>query len=546
MKKRTRVLSAVLAVIMLIAMVSGCAAQQNGNSSSGNKNSANTAGGTLKLGIFNHGYGDEFLYKLAEAFTAKTGIDTVVDKSSSAAGWVNSAVLSGAENNDIDVFFDINPTAMSHVAVKNYLKGYERAYVDLSDIYDSKLEGYDTDKTLEELAYDYSMRACTWGGKDAGYGDGKQYFVNWAAGIEGIVYNVDLFEKYNLEVPKTTNEMFEVMEKMKTISKGTYAKNEDGYIIYPFTYSGKVNYLNYPYWVWWAQYDGIETFENAREGKDANGNYSAQSAKTEGKLSAMQIVAKMLDEDNKYADPDSQGRSFTDAQVLFLAGQAFMMSTGDWLEREMSANFNDSININFMPIPLNSDMVIKCDSVKTDEQLSEVVSYIDGDTKEKPSYVSDKDLAYIKSARSMYNSEGNQHIAYIPAYSDQIDAGKQFLQFMLSKEGQEIMLQYAYGNMAMINVDITKFDYYESLSPLQQSKFAVLNKGGEATLTGMCYTHPMNYAGGAGILYGNSLESMFGVSKQSKSFKTPLEAFQEQAKLAGDWSEKMKKAGVTN
>ena len=532
MNTKMRIISIALALLMVLPMVlGGCSGNQGGDVTSA----------TLQIGVVNKGYGDQFAYKLAEAFQAKTGIDTKVVKSNS-SNWTETAIKAGPRNNDIDVIFDINNLAMKNLATAYYVDGYERAYADLSDIYNAKLDGYNTDKTLKEMVFPYALASSTWGGEGAGYGDGKQYFVNWASGVEGIVYNKALFEKYGLSVPKTTDEMFALMDQMKALN----AVNEDGYKIYPISYSGKVNYLHYPQLVWWAQYDGIDTFNNILQGKDANGNYTAESQKTVGKLSSFSIVADMLSADNGYADPNSTGYSFTDAQVFFLAGQSFMMSTGDWLEREMSTNFEGNMDIAFMPIPVNSDITAKCTTVKTDAQLAEVISYIDGDITEKPSYVSDADLAYIKSARSMYCSEGNQHICYIPAYSNNVENAKKFIQFMLSKEGQEIMLQYSYGNMAMLNVDLSQFNYYNSLSKLQRSKHNIVQGNGGATFVGKNYVHPMYYAGGMELTY-ELMEQAFGVVSGSGSYKTARQFWeQEYSRVATNFSNMMSQAGLSN
>ena len=42
--------------------------------------------------------------------------------------------------------------------------------------------------------FPYSLAACTWGGEELGYGDGKQYFVNWASGVEGIGFAIPIDE----------------------------------------------------------------------------------------------------------------------------------------------------------------------------------------------------------------------------------------------------------------------------------------------------------------------------------------------------------------
>ena len=535
MKKIKKQVLAYLLIAVLATLACGCGGSKGG-SVGGNSD-------VLKIGVENKGYGDEFAYELVKAFTKKTGIEAEVVKSSS-VDWIDPVLKSGAKNNDIDVFFDINEGYMKTIAVEGYLTGYDRAYVDLSDIYDAVPEGYDTDKTLEEIVFPYSLSACTWGGEEEGYGDGKQYFINWATGLEGLMYNVGLFEKYNLSVPKTTEELFKLMDKMKAVDNGNYAKNDEGLTIYPFAYSGKVNYTSYLATVWMAQYDGIETFDNMLKGKDADGNYSVNSLRTAGRLSAMQNVAKMLDQDKKYTDANAIAQSFTNVQVLFLDEQAFMMSTGDWLEREMSSNFDKNADIAFMKIPVNSDIIKSCTSIKTDKQLSEVVSYVDGDTKERPSYVTDEDLARIQSARSMYCCEGNQHVAYIPAYSNNVESAKKFLQFMVSKDGQEIMLDNAYGNMAMLNLDVSEFDGYKKLSQLQKSKYKLLYG---ATLVGNRYVHPMNYAGGVKVWYGDSMEAAFGAIKSSDAYREPAKFFMSTYNaVSTEWADWIYRAGVSN
>lgn len=537
MKKEKKGLALILGAVMLAQVLWGC-------TSPGKAPEQEADSSTLQIGIVAKGYGDEFAYKLAEAFEVKTGIKTEVVKSSAASDWVNGQLLAGAENNDIDIIFDINPRAMRNVAVENYVKGYERAYVDLSEIYDEVPEGYDTDRTLKELISSNALSASTWGSTDGDYGNGKQYFAVYATGMEGLIYNADLFETYNIEIPKTTNELFGAMDQIKELG----AKNDDGRDIYPYVYSGKANYSNYLGVAWWAQYDGVAVFNNMLEGKDASGNYTADSLKSAGKLSAMTIVSKILDRDNGYTDESCYTQSFTDAQMKFLDGQAFMMSTGEWIEREMQSNFEgQSLNIAMMRIPVNSDIILQCDSVKTEEQLSETIAYIDGEG-EKPSYLSDTDLARLKEARSVYCSEGSQHIAYIPAYSNMAEEAKDFFRFMYSKEGQEIMLRYSYGNMAPLNVDITGFDYYESLSNFQKSKYIMQTSGVGINLVGNNYYHPMAYAGSVETFYNTpTMENAFGAVKASDTYMTAEEIWlADYNRMAAKWANNMSQAGVSN
>lgn len=541
MKKK--IVVCMLTGLMLISSLAGCSlgrAQTDTNDLS--------EGDVLKLGVLAKGYGDEYVYALAEAYETKTGVKTIVEKSTPLDTALRSMVQAGEEINDIDIFFDIWNTGMNAVATKNYVNGYERAFVSLSDIYDKELEGYGTGKTLKETVMPYALQACTWGGEE-GFGDGEQYFVCYVTGMEGLVYNATLFEKYGLEVPKTTNQMFTLMEQMKKLDNGTYAKNDDGRNIYPYIYSGNVNYTNFPAKAWWAQYDGLEVFELAQKGKNADGVYTVDSLKSAGKLSAFNIASKLLAQDSGYFDTTAYASAFTDVQVKFLDNQAFMMSTGEWLEREMSDNFGDSsVDVRFMRIPMNSDIVNKCDSVKTEEQLVETIAYIDGDTSERPVYLSDADLEKLVEARSIYASEGNQHIAYIPVYSDMVDSAKDFLLFMLSKEGQEIVMERCNGNTAPLNVNFTTFEQYANISDFQKSKLEMMVSDIGVSLVGDIYVHPMAYAGGVRVFYDSpNMENAFGTIKSSSSFMTPKELWMaDYNNMTSNWEKALKSAGVSN
>lgn len=542
--KRKLVIFSVILVMVVQLLMTGCAGTGKG---AVNGNGSDKAKGTeLQIGIVAKGYGSEYVKEMAKAFEKKTGTKVSIVKAVADASWVGPTLQAGAQNNDMDIIIDIRPDAMKDLAASNYLAGYERAYVDLSDIYDSTLEGYKEQKTLEELVDPYILSSCTWDLEKEGFGDGKQYFISYATGMEGLVYNADLFEKYNLKEPKTTTEFFALCEKIKTMNGGKYPKNKDGREIYPFTYSGKVDYCSFLTGVWMAQYDGMEAYSLALQGKDAQGLYTAKSLKTEGKLSAYEHISKLISQKNGYVKTTDFSQSFTNAQLYFLDEQAFMMVTGDWLEQEMSSNsVAKGKDIRFMRTPVNSDIVLKCDSVKTEAQLVEVISYIDGEVAERPAYLSEADLARITEARSLYHCEGNQHIAYIPAYSNMIEEGKAFLQYMLSKEGQEIMLKYCHGNMAPLNVDVTQMDFYDELSALQKSRYDMINSEIGVTWIGKSKAYPMSYVGGITLIGGG--EASFGVVDTSSSYKTPKQLWDEDyEEYASNWQSLMKKANVSN
>lgn len=107
------------------------------------------------------------------------------------------------------------------------------------------------------------------------------------------------------------------------------------------------------------------------------------------------------------------------------------------------------------------------------------------------------------------------------------------------------MLEYSYGNMAPLNVDVTAFKQYENLSNFQKSKMELFKVDGGATLVGLKYVHPMNY-GGALALYSNYLEGM-GLEHNLDTYKPAMQRWTDEYNAwAKKWDSMMDQAGVSN
>ena len=92
-------------------------------------------------------------------------------------------------------------------------------------------------------------------------------------------------------------------------------------------------------------------------------------------------------------------------------------------------------------------------------------------------------------------------------------------------------------------MDAAQFDYYGSLSHLQQSKLEIMKN---ATFVGKNYVHPMYYAGGMELIY-NNLEMVFGIDRNSGSFRSPKEFWEEEySRISGKYDAMMSQAGVSN
>lgn len=98
----------------------------------------------------------------------------------------------------------------------------------------------------------------------------------------------------------------------------------------------------------------------------------------------------------------------------------------------------------------------------------------------------------------------------------------------------------------MLNVDASQFNYYSSLSNLQQSKLEIMQGGDGAIFVGKNYVHPMYYAGGMEVCY-NIMELSFGVTKSSGSYKTAKQFWeQEYSMVSTKYDTIMSQAGVSN
>ena len=94
-----------------------------------------------------------------------------------------------------------------------------------------------------------------------------------------------------------------------------------------------------------------------------------------------------------------------------------------------------------MKTPVLSAVANKCsfkDASNRDALLREIIDYVDGKTQTKPANCNDADIEIVREARNVEYMTGNSNTAYIPSYSNQIPAAKNFLRMMASDEGMKI------------------------------------------------------------------------------------------------------------
>lgn len=539
MKKTARSLMALaLAAVMLLGLF-GCGLSTQDEEISEN---------TLIIQVESKGYGSQFARDLAEAYNAKdAGISVVVLNDANTGGFASTAL---GTNTQVDIFFTIQNT------VFQVMSGVEKdKWADLSDIYSSPLVGYKESGdgvTVADGMEDFFVEAFT-------FSDGKQYAIPWTSGFGGFMYNKTRWDKTNenleasgqepLQMPLTTNEMFALFDRLqeqtvKEASNGAYA----------FACSSDASgYLTYLFGNWYAQYAGKEGAYNFLQGKDANGVYTADIFKSEARVQAYDVMRKLLAQENGYTKLES---NFQKMQRTFIKGTSMFSTNGDWMENEVSSDLNPGdANIEFIRIPVLSSIVnredIASDFTGTDEEkeakLSQIIRYIDENKLAAANAdaagelgVSEATLQQLVEAR-LFQYCTPSFAVVVPAYTDQMDAAKDFLKFMMSKEGQEIFMASTYGIGAPLNVDMTQFDYYENSTTLSKSKMNLLQNsmmiGDESN------TYPMQYiAGGLKMTTMDMINDFAGNAVKSAEDVALAEYEYYQA----IWENMMKAAGATN
>ena len=548
MNKKFKFTATVLGMLLLsTGVMAGC-----------NGGGGNTDNGDVKevqIGVVSKGYGNEFAKSLAEEYNKlHTDVKVTVKKTTPTPTYQDSQLQLGKKKNNIDIFFTVTNTIFS-------TQGDATLYhwADLSDVYDSAAVGYteaDGTKTIEDLLDNAFVRDFT-------YTDGKQYSMPWTSGVVGLLYNKTKWDATNaslknagkaeLTLPKTTNEMFALFDKIKTDEVKSASGNA-----YAFSYSGQNSYMHFMFNSLWPQYEGKQASENFFEGKNEQGVYTADIYNTKGREYAYDVVRSMILKSNGYVNDGDSSQTYDLEQLSFLRGNAFFSCNGDWMEREASAKFNPGdADVAILRTPIMSQIVnndkIKADFTGTDAEkdakLSAIVAfidenYIDGDSAPSEADAATLDvslttLEFINHARLVRHTLPD-FVAVIPEYSNELNEAKDFLKFMYSKAGQEIVMQETYGCGAPLTIDYSQMDYYKNGTSYTRSRLDLIK---ESIPYGNAMNFPMEYLGRIMACAELKIASAFGTASPKTAATFVKEEYDG---YKTTWESKMEIAGVRN
>ncbi len=481
MKTIHKTLSVILCLTCLCPVFAGC--------HKGPEDTENT----LIIEVYDGGYGTSFATRLGKRFEELNEGCTVVATPAPTLtqGETEAKLKNGPKYTATDMFFANTANFNQYVSRGGEMvAGYDCVLEDLSGMLDEKVYGEEV--TVREKMRDEYLEYFT-------YRDGNVYALSWASGVSGIVYHSDVFEEKGWEVPLTTDQMTkELFPKIKA----------QGWS--PVTWPGAIGYWIYGIMSWWAQYEGIDAFNDFFRCKDENGDYTYEFFSQNGRYEALQVLEDIIADKNGNSYYGSVSLDHTRSQMAFLEtdNKIAMMPNGDWLENEMSKNFEPgSVQIKMMKTPIVSAIIDKTPSISNDAKLREVVAYVDAETAEKadsdpgndvakPSGVTDADIEIIRQARRISFSNGFDHEILIPSYANAKKLAKDFIRFMASDEAQKIYFEET-GSLLPFknsNVVLDNKQYMDGLTTFGRSKFDLMTDS--VNITTMYYYDPLFYKAG--------------------------------------------------
>lgn len=413
---------------------------------------------TLEYFCHTAGYGVDWIEALLDDFGTLDWVKQKYPNYKYVANYNDSANFASnriplGKRNTIDLFF-------GNVALG--LHG-SRNLVDLTDVfYNSQVPGEDCKVIDKVLASALDVIGTKVDGQT------RYYHMPWSISYGGILYNKVIFDKLGLSVPKTTDELFALMDSVKSMG----GKNS----AYPYTtslISSKITYSHYLSPVWWAQYEGYDNYENFYNLIDNNGvKGSLGIFQQQGRAEVLKVFEKMYTQKSGYYDRTSLNYEYKQGQVRLLRGEGgLMMICGDWFSNEMKSQIKDhaehgyEFEIRAMKTPIISAIVNKTPSIKEvaenigetqDEVLSRVVDEIDRGAKISEIGVSQEDFDFIRQARGCTNANFQGATTYIPSYASAKELAIDFLRYMATDRANAIYAKNTSGARFLFDYDLAK------------------------------------------------------------------------------------------
>ena len=170
--------------------------------------------------------------------------------------------------------------------------------------------------------------------------DGRTSAIPYSLMAAAVIYNKEIFEEHDLEVPTTWDELIEVCETLQ--AEGVtpfYATFADNWTIGQGWYDYAVG----------GMLDTVEFFDAlAEEGADVGPNSAVSFQKDQA-----EPVDKML-ELSQYVNSDASSRAYGDGNTAMANGEGAMYMQGPWALGEIAKAAPD-LELGMFPLPVTDD-----------------------------------------------------------------------------------------------------------------------------------------------------------------------------------------------
>lgn len=322
---------------------------------------------TLNVKIRKAGYGTTYIYELAEQFEKTFEAEGYkVNVLAPREDLVSSNVMRDIwSDSGVDVYFSDGFTAQDLVT-----GDYGQTGADVTEsVWNQKpikFDGTEEELTIAEKLSMFDL-------SNAVYED-KVYGIPYACSFGVLAVNKKVLDSYELEIPQTTNEMFECAEVIMADALDTG--------VFPFTFAltGN-NYTNGTLGPWIAQAGGIAEYKSLMSFQDLEGkDMEKESYKVfeyDGLEKALEVVYHFFDP--AMAAYGSGTQEVDAAQGQIMKGTAVFYSVGDWFFNEEYTRYskyrNDVVAVN---APLMSTLGVELFTKYgfDAEQCDDVLSFI--------------------------------------------------------------------------------------------------------------------------------------------------------------------------